>query len=192
MKRKELQGIWNYYLSLENDLANTSRYIEPAGQENVHSFEFAKILILACTEVESVFKLICGATEGKEVGDIGEYKRILLSRYPKIVDATVTVSRLGEDIQPYSEWTAGSLSWWSAYQQVKHSRGSHFSFASYRNAVNALAALYIAIFYLAKIGNCDFSGVDSKYIYSEYARKLLACKASQELPDFSSGDKETN
>lgn len=192
MTKKELQGIWNYYLALESDLANTSRYIEPAGQEDVHSFEFAKILILACTEVESVFKLICATIEGKEVGDIGEYKRILLSRYPKIVDTTVVVSRLGKSIQPYNEWATGTLSWWSAYQKVKHSRGSHFTFASYWNAVNALAALYIAIFYLAKTENYDFSGVDSNYIYSEYARKLLACKASQELPDFSGGDKGTN
>lgn len=184
MTAQEFYGIWNYYLSIESDLANTSRYIEPAGQEDVHSFEFAKILILACTEVESVFKLICVATECKEVGDIGEYKRILLSRYPKIVEATVSVSRLGKNIQPYSEWIDGSLSWWTAYQKVKHSRGSHFSFASYRNAVNALAALYIAIFYLARIENISFNNMDSEYIYSEYARQFIACKAPKELPDF--------
>lgn len=188
MTKKELQGIWNYYLALESDLANTSRYIEPAGQEDVHSFEFAKILILACTEVESVFKLICHAIEGKDVGDIGEYKRIILSRYPKIVNATVSVSRLGENIQPFSEWAASPLSWWFAYQQVKHNRGSHFSFASYRNAVNAIAALYIAIFYLAKIENCNFSGIDSSYIYSEYASQFFACRAPHELPDFSNND----
>lgn len=35
---KELSGIWNYYLSLEKDLDNTSRFIEPRGQENVFFF----------------------------------------------------------------------------------------------------------------------------------------------------------
>lgn len=184
MTAQEFYGIWNYYLSIESDLANTSRYIEPAGQENVHSFEFAKILILACTEVESVFKLICVATESKKVGDIGEYKRILLSRYPKIIEATVSVNRLGKYIQPYSEWTTGPISWWTAYQQVKHSRGSHFSCASYQNAVNAIAALYIAIFYLAKTEDLSFSGIGSEYIYSEYAAQFFTCRAPKELPDF--------
>ena len=59
MTEQTLNEIWNYYLTLEADISNTSRYIEPRGQENVHSFEFAKILILACTELESVFKLLC-------------------------------------------------------------------------------------------------------------------------------------
>ena len=49
MTEKEINGIWYYYLSIEDDLSNTSKYIEPDGQENVHSFEFAKLLILACT-----------------------------------------------------------------------------------------------------------------------------------------------
>lgn len=189
---KEFQSIWNYYLALENDLAATSRYIEPAGQEDVHSFEFAKILILACTEVESVFKLICVAAEGSEVGDISEYKRIILSKYPKIVDATAIISRLGKSIQPYSKWATGALPWWSAYQQVKHSREDHFYLASYRNAVNAIAALYIAVFYLAKIRGYDFRGMGSQYIHSEYAGQLLVCKPPKELPDFSEDNIETS
>ena len=55
MTTQTINEIWNYYLTLEGDITNTSRFIEPSGQENVHSFEFAKILILACTELESVF-----------------------------------------------------------------------------------------------------------------------------------------
>lgn len=193
MTEKEFYGIWNYYLSIENDLANTSRYIEPAGQEKVYSFEFAKILILACAEIESVFQVICLALDGKKVGDISEYKRIILSKYPKIVDATVSVSRLGKHIRPYSEWSSGPLSWWNAYQEVKHSRQSNFALATYWNALNAIAALYILIFYLAKIENFDFRGTDSQYIYSKYAGQLLACKAPEDLPDFcDSGKAEPN
>lgn len=190
MTEQEFCGIWNYYLSIENDLANTSRYIEPAGQEDVHSFEFAKILILACVELESVFKQICSAIENTKTGDIGEYKRILLSKYPKIVNATVSVSRLGANILPYIEWTSGKLSWWSAYQEVKHDRGSCFTSATYRNALYAVAALYIAIFYLAKIKNFSFNDTDSKYVYSEYAHQLFACKGPKELPDFYGDDKK--
>ena len=60
MDEKTLHGMWNYFLMLENDLDNTSRYIEPQGQENVYSFEFAKLLVLACTEIESDFSDIAG------------------------------------------------------------------------------------------------------------------------------------
>ena len=59
LDEKTLYGMWNYFLMLESDLDNTSRYIEPQGQENVYSFEFAKLLVLACTEIESVLKVMC-------------------------------------------------------------------------------------------------------------------------------------
>ncbi len=44
MDADRLQGMWQYFLTLESDLDDTFRYIDPVGQENVHSFEFAKIL----------------------------------------------------------------------------------------------------------------------------------------------------
>ena len=94
MTTQTINEIWNYYLTLEGDIANTSRFIEPSGQENVHSFEFAKILILACTELESVFKLLCLEITGKQPeGTIGKYKETILGKYPRIVDAVVSVKR---------------------------------------------------------------------------------------------------
>lgn len=185
MTKTELSGIWNYYLSLETDLANTSQYIEPKGQEDVYSFEFAKILILSCTEVESVLKSICLAITGQQPsGDIGTYKRIVLENYPKIVKARVEVTRLGASITPFSEWETGKLSWWDAYQLVKHNRGSYFEQATYRHAVTAISALYVLIFYLAKIENLTFRDYDSKYIDSDYCYGHLLVSPSEPLPDF--------
>lgn len=99
-----INGIWNYYLSLEKDLDDTSRYIEPKGQENVFSFEFAKLLVLSCTELESVLKLLCYECSGEKRGNIGEYKETILTYYPKIVFAEVNVSRWGETIRPFDGW----------------------------------------------------------------------------------------
>lgn len=181
----ELNGIWNYYLSLEADMANTSRYIEPAGQENVYSFEFAKLLILSCTEVESVLKIICCEIEGRQVrGNMDVYRETVLRRYPKIVQSTVYVSRLGKNIEPFAAWNTGKLSWWYAYQEVKHNRAGYFTEATYQNAVNALAALYILIFYLAKIFNLDFDNRASSYITSKYSYEIMLFRAPKELPDF--------
>lgn len=185
MTEKELNGIWNYYLSIEQDLSNTSRYIEPDGQENVHSFEFAKLLILACTEIESVFKAICYEIKGEQVrGDIATYKETILCRYPRIVETTVSVTRLGKNIEPFSDWPEHSLSWWSAYQNVKHNRGGHFSDATYINAATAVSALYILIFYLAEITNISFRNHESRYIESDYSDPQLLCLPDKKLPDF--------
>ena len=115
MPNAAVSNIWNYYLILEQDLSNTSRFIEPEGQDNVYSFEFAKIIVLANTEVESVFKILCKEIADKDVGKMSYYKNIILNRFPKIVDAYVNVPRAGKNgLKPYEEWATGKLSWWDA------------------------------------------------------------------------------
>lgn len=181
--KETMNEIWNYYLSLEKDLDNTSRYIEPKGQENVYSFEFAKLLVLSCTELESVLKLLCYECNGKKAGNIGEYKGIILEKYPKIVFAEVNIARWGETIRPFEGWDKGSLFWWSAYGNVKHNREDNFKEATYKNAVYALSALYISIFYLASKSNITFSGYASIYIQSDYSARNLAVAPNKKLPD---------
>lgn len=189
MTEKELNGIWNYYLSLEKDMDNTSRYVEPEGQENVHSFEFAKILILACTEAETVFKAICTEIDRDSgQGNIGGYKAIILGKYPQIVNAEVNVTRLGKTLKPFEEWQHGKLKWWDAYTDVKHNRGEHFESASYLNAVSALSALYILIFYLSRITGIGFKEEKSQYIDSEYCIGCLLVRSGKALPGFESNE----
>lgn len=179
-----IKEIWNYYLSLEKDLDNTSRYIEPKGQENVCSFEFAKLLVLSCTELESVLKLLCYECSGEKRGNIGEYKETILKYYPKIVFARVNVSRWGETIYPFGGWGKKNLFWWNAYGNVKHNRGDNFKEATYKNVIYALSALYISIFYLSNKSGISFSDYASTYIKSEYSCRNLVNSPSKELPDF--------
>lgn len=184
MESRRIDNIWDYYLSLEHDLSNTSRYIEPAGQENVYSFEFAKILILACTELESVFKSICLEIRGKTGATIADYKQVILGRYPKIVNTHVTVKRLGKDISPFSGWDTTKLSWWDSYQSVKHNREDSFQCATYWNAVNALSALYIAVFYLAATTDYPYNMLYGSYIDSPYCGNHCLLSPDEKLPDF--------
>ena len=179
-----INGIWNYYLSLEKDLDNTSRYIEPKGQENVFSFEFAKLLVLSCTELESVFKLMCYECSGEKKGNFGEYKETILSHYPKIVFSEVYISRWGEMIRPFYNWDKGKLAWWDAYSSVKHNREANFKEATYKNVVYALSALYISICYLSRISGVSFPDYASIYIQSDYVSHMLAGSPSKKLPDF--------
>lgn len=179
-----IANMWNYYLILEQDLSDTSRYIEPQNQDDVYSYEFAKIIVLANTEVESVFKTLCKKIDGKEAGTISDYKSIILSKFPKIIDAYVNVPRAQKTIKPYEEWAAGKLSWWDAYQHIKHSRSNHFSKATYKNALLSLCGLYIIIFYLAEFTKTNFLDYKSNYILSPYRRSLLINDAEKHLPDF--------
>lgn len=185
MTQEKLNGIWNYYLSLERDMANTSQYIEPLGQENVYSFEFAKLLILSCTEVESLFKIVCSIiSPNKCAGNIAAYKEIILDKYPNIIDAKVSISRLNTSIKPFDNWDTSKLIWWDAYQDIKHNRGKFFPAATYMNAVTALSALYVLIFYISEITNTTFNDYKSEYITSEYSHPYLFCAPNKKLPDF--------
>ena len=182
LTKEQLNGIWNYYLSLERDMANTSQYIEPMGQEDVHSFEFAKILILSCTEVESLFKILCEEIEHKKAGNMSEYKEIILNKYPRIIEAEVNISRLNRNLKPFAEWDCKKLLWWDAYQEVKHNRDNAFSLATYRNAVMALSALYILVFYVSKTTNISFPNYKSEYIDSEYSDPYFLCSPEKSIP----------
>ena len=179
-----INGIWNYYLSLEKDLDNTSRYIEPKGQENIFSFEFAKLLVLSCTELESVLKLLCNECGAEKRGNMGEYKETLLTHYPKIIFAEVHIARWGKTIRPFDGWNERRLPWWDAYGNVKHNRENNFTEATYKNVVYALSALYISIFYLSKTSDVPVSGYASTYIRSKYSSQGVAVAPSKKLPDF--------
>ena len=192
MEKQELIDCWNYFLSLEKDLDNTSRYIEPKGQENVHSFEFAKILILACTEIEVLFNYLCKTIRPDETtGNIGRYKEVILTAFPKITAAEISVMRWGKTISPFSGWDSGPLKWWGAYQHVKHNRSLNFNDASYENAVFSLAALYLLIFYTAKANNITFPNTKSVYLESNYENTTVEYSPIKQLPDFEVTTNET-
>ena len=58
---------WRYFLSLEADLVDTLRYVEhTAEQKGVYSFEFARLLMLTCAEIEVVLKVACREFAGAE------------------------------------------------------------------------------------------------------------------------------
>lgn len=187
MNRESIYEKWDYYLSIEEDLSNTSRYIEPRGQENVYSFEFAKLLILACIETESIFKQLCQTiTNSSPPQDIGKYRDIILNKYPRIIEATVSIRRLGKTIKPFENWDKQRLNWWDAYQKIKHSREQHFEYATYLNAVYAISALHILILYLSKATDTRMPTSYGKYISSKYGYAVISAKIGEDLPDFMS------
>lgn len=184
MNQSEFSNLWQYYLVLDQDISNTTRFVEPT-QKNVYSFEFQKIIILACCEIENAFKSLCNSNNNAYAGsNIGDYKKTILSCFPKITQASVTVGRTGDIIQPFIAWSTGSLAWWKTYTDIKHNRTQSFSSATYENALFCVAALYILILYLAKQNNFKRLHGESKYLTSEYTEQMMYVLPPENLPDF--------
>lgn len=182
----ELATSWNYFLSIERDLNETSQYIEPDDQEKTYSFEFYKIIMLSCSEIETAFKQICKSIAPEKVcGCISDYKQVILEKYPKICTCEVVVQRWhARAICPFDGWDNGPLPWWGAYQDLKHSRFSKIKCANYENAVYSLAALYVLILYLYKMNNYMCKADDSICFWSRYYPAPHYLPPLAELPDF--------
>ena len=177
-----IKNFWEYYLIIDRDMKIAMRYIDPRNQKDVFSFEFAKNIVLACTECESIFKKICELKTGKEKGNIGEYKKIILKEYPNIT--TVDVFANGMRITPFSGWEEGVLDWWNSYTSIKHNRSNDYKLASFLNAANAVGALYILNLYLSKITEISIHSDESVFIDSNYGKTKVFYAPIKELPDF--------
>ena len=60
MERNTFEMYWGYYLSVEKMMKNTSQYVAPTKQNiNTYSDEFMKIILLSCSEIDSILKVIC-------------------------------------------------------------------------------------------------------------------------------------
>ena len=74
---------WRYLLSLEKEFTETLRYVEfTPSQESVYSFEFTRLLILICSELDVLLKVVCDSAcpKGKP-GTIGEYFPCIAGKY---------------------------------------------------------------------------------------------------------------
>lgn len=174
--------IWNYYLTLDSDLLNTYRYVEPENQEVVYSYEYGKLIMLSCSELETVFKMLCKHFEKKECGNMAQYKEIILKHIPEIVLADVGVVRYKQEIIPFKNWDNDRLFWWEEYVEIKHNLHTNITKANFKNAVYTLSALYIIILYYSKITNQLIDDYQSKCIYSDYSKKILVTTANNKLP----------
>lgn len=98
----DFECTWQYFLALEDDLVHTTRYVEPA-QRDVYSLEYAKIILLAGSEIETVLRQLCALLTDytSKAGNISKYKEEILTHLPKIVEAKVYIRRTRKSFQPF-------------------------------------------------------------------------------------------
>lgn len=140
---------WNYFLAVEAELVACARYVEFSNANYAcFSNEFAKLIVLAAAEVDSIWQELC-AHLAPEAGasKITEYYPILLARYPLLTQCEIAIPRYQLAFSPWKEWTESERpDWWSkSYNKLKHERTAHFSSATLEAALNAVGAQFLAL-----------------------------------------------
>jgi hypothetical protein len=141
---------WNYLLALDADAAELSRYIEFTPKNyKTYSLELARLLMSAAAEVDVVAKLACAqVAPGGRAERIGEYYSVLSKSRTNLRSYRVEIKRFGLLLTPWIDWTkARSPIWWRACNVVKHRRDTGFPEANLKNALNAVAGLYVMLLY---------------------------------------------
>lgn len=149
-----------------DDFERLFEYIEPhVNNENVFSHRIYELLLRTCTEVESCCKGILVAN-GHTAKNMDDYKKIEQATH--LSTYTVQYSNWFPSqysVQPYVSWTTGnSLSWYKAYNDVKHNRCQNFPMASLRTLLDAISGLLCIIH--AQIGDAVQQVFESNIYFS--------------------------
>lgn len=140
---------WRYYILLEKKFIETLNYVELAKENfSTYSVEYAHQLLAVGSELDTFFKIYCGFNLNDRK-NIGDYTRYIISDYPQITAQVVEIYNTEITLTPYEEWSQWNthsgnlLSWWDAYNLIKHNRQENITKASMGNVITALAALNI-------------------------------------------------
>lgn len=140
---------WNYFLTVEAELLACTRYVEFAEPNFAcYSNEFAKLIVLAASEVDSIFQELCAhLNPSARASKINDYYPILSESYPLLTRCEVSISRYQLSLQPWKNWTINERpNWWSkSYNKLKHERYANFASATLEATLNAVGAQFLAL-----------------------------------------------
>ena len=143
---------WDYFLAIEADLINASRYVE-FNEENfsTYSIEFVHLLLAASSEVDVVAKMLCKKIDkSRRPRKIDSYRDIIVGPFPNLptFEAQIPKHNL-TSLTPWENWQDEKTSplWWRSYNNVKHQRNEKFSDANLKNVLNAFAGLFCLLNY---------------------------------------------
>jgi len=84
---------WQYFLSIECEIINISKYIEICSKNyKTFSIELVKLFLTICSEIDVVAKLLCKNVDlkmynhltGKKNANISIYRTIICKHFPKL------------------------------------------------------------------------------------------------------------
>ncbi|WP_139044318.1 hypothetical protein [Marinobacterium stanieri] len=138
---------WNYFLSLENDYINFSRFLEFCSDNyDAYSIETGRLLMAATQECDVLLKQLSSNGSSNESG----YRSEIPSLFSNFTSNKVVIPRFNLEFQPFESWgkaTPITPEWWTANNKFKHQRHERFNLASLKNALNAVSALLLCNIY---------------------------------------------
>lgn len=164
---------WNYFIALESDLEQVSRYIEFDSKNfKTYSIELAHLLLASSSEVDVIAKGVCNLVEpNKPAENINHYQDTITRNIPDFSKEQIFVPRFSLTLKPWSNWKSGTNPlWWRSYNNVKHQRNDHFEDANLKNVLNSIAGLLVVVFYYYKL---KFSQEDPSIRNRDVTRKLI-------------------
>ncbi len=145
---------WSYYMSLEDDLIETGRYVEICEDNfDTYSIHFTRLLLAAASEVDVVAKMLCCQINPQGCyRTINNYRDTIVPQFPAIPSIVMGIQwTTNIRVKPWGSWAESppkNPDWWHAYNRVKHKRNSNFKEANLRNALTAIAGLYCLVRHL--------------------------------------------
>ena len=133
--------------ALIQQLEQICRIVHPEGSNlQTYGHEIRNVLILACTELESQWKAILGAHKTPAENTTHYVKLCPAMKLAKYAVDFPYYPWMSE-CRPFDGWKNGTkdLSWYGAYNNVKHNRDDNFPQASLNNAFQALAGFFVML-----------------------------------------------
>jgi len=152
---KQPLNYWKYFLSIEEELINTSKYVEFDNDNmRVFSTEFTKIILTASSEVDVLLAEISklyGLTKKKP--NFKDHFNIINKHVISLMSENVYLKNYGLIVSPFADWNdSEELAWHKSYNKLKHKRGTHYKEGNLENALLSVGALFTTSihYYLCK------------------------------------------
>lgn len=172
-ERRYVTGAQNQLASLIDDLRTICRVVQPTPATlAVHGHKIRNLLILAATEVEMHWRGVLVANGKMVRGRTSQY--VGLADPLRLRDFTVRFHPCPEiePVTPFAGWNAQestkSLTWYAAYNGVKHNREFEFENASLGHAFDTVAAC--AVMLVAQFGDDALTPEHSSFLSVEAPR----------------------
>jgi hypothetical protein len=178
--KNEWSSTYYGHQNLLVDLADVFRYVEPHPKNwDTFSHKIRQLLVLTCNEVESQCKAILRAN-GYESLDRNNRSRDekdwTLKDYSKLAgpmrlhEYEVEVFRYPDvpKIKPFEAWAPGSaapLSWYAAYNKVKHDREQNFEHATLGHLITAICGVHALM--VAQFGSGNIAFGESRQLWAK-------------------------
>lgn len=168
-----VNSILKGFLDIERSL-KTFLDVVPLAPEhmNVWSPSLSTIILEACSQLDSLWK--ASGTNGSDAGIRQHFRQFgstVAGRWLVVWGDEPT------EVVPFREWMCNettpnaeyrAIAWWQAYNMLKHDRWQNIRSATVENAVNAAAALFLA---LVRCHDCADAIVSAGWFHSAFARE---------------------